>query len=75
MALANLTAAQKARIRIVTIGDIGTPNGGLWPRLGFLGTIPIWNVMFGLPTPTDIGIVSGTMRSNMTVWGFAELLG
>ena len=49
---------QKARIKIVTIGDIGTPNGGLWPRLGFLGTIPFWNVTFGLPTPTDTGIVS-----------------
>jgi hypothetical protein len=58
MALANLTPEQKARIKIVTIGDIGTPNGGLWPRLGFLGTIPFWNVTFGLPTPTDTGIVS-----------------
>lgn len=58
MALANLTPEEKARIKIVTIGDVGTPNGGLWPRLGFLGTIPFWNVTFGLPTPTDTGIVS-----------------
>ena len=58
MALANLTPEEKARIKIVTIGDIGTPNGGLWPRLGFLGTIPFWNVTFGLPTPTNTGIVS-----------------
>lgn len=58
MALANLTPDEKARIKIVTIGDIGTPNGGLWPRLGFLGTIPFWNVTFGLPTPTNTGIVS-----------------
>ena len=58
IALANLTTEEKARIKIVTIGDIGTPNGGLWPRLGFLGTIPIFNVTFGLPTPTDTGIVS-----------------
>lgn len=58
MALANLTLQEKARIKIVTIGDIGTPNGGLWPRLGFLGTIPFWNVTFGLPTPTDTGIIS-----------------
>ncbi|MGX9789859.1 PE-PPE domain-containing protein [Mycobacterium sp. MMS18-G62] len=45
---------QLAKISDVTmIGNILNPDGGLWNRLGFLGTIPIFNVTFGPPMLTD----------------------
>jgi len=50
-----LTPEQKARIQVVTIGNIDNPVGGLWTLLGFLGHT-IDNVTTGLPTPIDTGI-------------------
>jgi hypothetical protein len=46
----------KDKLEIVLIGNISRPNGGLWSRLSFLPTIPIFDVSFGNPTPTDTGI-------------------
>jgi hypothetical protein len=46
----------KDQLEIVLIGNISRPNGGLWSRLSFLPTIPIADVSFGKPTPTDVGI-------------------
>lgn len=46
----------KDKLEIVLIGNISRPNGGLWSRLSFLPTIPILDVSFGKPTPTDVGI-------------------
>ena len=46
----------KDQLEIVLIGNISRPNGGLWSRLSFLPTIPISDVSFGKPTPTDVGI-------------------
>ena len=43
-ALATLDRGQKARTRIVMIGNIGNPDGGLWPRLSFLCSFPIWTM-------------------------------
>jgi len=40
---------------IVLIGNAYNPDGGIFIRLGFLPTIPILNITFGPPTPTDIG--------------------
>lgn len=57
--LAGLDDATKERIHVVTIGNIGNPQG-LWARFNFLPglTIPILNVTFGPQLPTDIGIKS-----------------
>jgi len=41
---------------VVMIGNILNPDGGLWNRLGFLGTIPFLNVTFGPPMPTDFPV-------------------
>ncbi|GAC1395604.1 MAG: hypothetical protein NVSMB60_02260 [Mycobacterium sp.] len=54
--LGHLTPAQKARLQVVTIGNIYNPDGGLFTRLGFLPTIPILNVTFGPAMPTNTGI-------------------
>lgn len=35
------------------IGNPQRPNGGLFERLAFLGTVPIRDATFGNPTPTD----------------------
>lgn len=40
------------KLEIVLIGNISRPNGGLWSRLSFLPTVPIFDVSFGNPTPT-----------------------
>jgi PE-PPE domain len=55
--LANLDPATKARITVVTIGNIDNPQG-LWTRLSFLPTIPFLNITFGPVLPTNIGIKS-----------------
>lgn len=54
--LSGLTDAQKAKLAFVMIGNTNRPNGGLFERLAFLGTVPIWDVTFGLPAPTNTGI-------------------
>lgn len=42
----------KARISVVTIGNINNPLG-LWSRLSFLPTIPILDISFGPQLPTS----------------------
>lgn len=54
--LGGLTQAQKDALAFVMIGNTNRPNGGLFERLAFLGTVPIWDVTFGLPAPTNTGI-------------------
>jgi PE-PPE domain-containing protein len=41
---------------VVLIGNAYNPDGGFFTRLGFLGTIPFFDVTFGPPTPVDTGI-------------------
>jgi PE-PPE domain len=55
--LASLPQTTKDRFTVVTIGNIENPQG-LWSRLSFLPTIPILNITFGPPLPTNIGIKS-----------------
>lgn len=55
--LANLSDEEKARISVVTIGNINNPRG-LFSRLSFLPTIPFLDISFGPQLPTDIGIKS-----------------
>ncbi|MET0705174.1 MAG: PE-PPE domain-containing protein [Mycobacterium sp.] len=55
-ALAGLTPAEKANYSFVLIGNPERPNGGVFERLAALGTVPILDATFGLPTPTDTGI-------------------
>ena len=54
--LGDLTPAQKSRLSVVMIGNAYNPDGGIFTRLGFLPTIPILNVTFGPPMPTNTGI-------------------
>ncbi len=54
--LSGLTDAQKAALSFVMIGNTNRPNGGLFERLAFLGTVPILDATFGLPAPTNTGI-------------------
>ena len=54
--LKNLDPTTKAQLSFVVIGDTNRPNGGLFERLAFLGTVPILDATFGLPAPTDTGI-------------------
>jgi hypothetical protein len=46
----------KDQLSFVLIGNIDRPNGGLFTRLGFLGTVPFLDATTGEPTPTDTGI-------------------
>jgi hypothetical protein len=55
-ALAGLTAEEKAEYSFVLIGNPERPNGGVFERLAALGTVPILDATFGLPTPTDTGV-------------------
>jgi len=54
--LGDLTPEERARLSVVTIGNAFNPDGGIFTRLGFLPTIPILNITFGPPMPTDTGI-------------------
>jgi hypothetical protein len=56
-----LTEEEKARIEVVTIGNIENPDGGLWQRLAFLRYIPILNVTFAPPMPVDPAIKTTTI--------------
>jgi PE-PPE domain-containing protein len=58
-----LSAADKARLQIVTIGGIENPDGGLWQRLSFLNYIPFLNISFNPPMNPDTGV-------NYTSYGF-----
>jgi hypothetical protein len=54
--LGDLTAEERARLSVVTIGNAYNPDGGIFTRLGFLPTIPFFNITFGPAMPTDTGI-------------------
>jgi len=54
--LADLSPDLKEQLSMVLIGNIVRPSGGLFTRLGFLGTIPFLDATTGQPTPTDTGI-------------------
>ncbi len=54
--VASLIKQEKAGIPGITyffIGNPQRPNGGVFERLAFLGTVPILDATFGNPTPTD----------------------
>jgi len=44
------------RLSISLTGNISRPNGGTWSRFTNWGTIPILDITFGDPTPTDTGV-------------------
>jgi hypothetical protein len=48
--------ANKNQYSFVLIGNPQRPNGGIFERLAFLGTVPILDATFGQPTPTNTGI-------------------
>jgi hypothetical protein len=54
--IGDLTPDELSRLSVVMIGNAYNPDGGVFTRLGFLPTIPILNVTFGPPMPTDTGI-------------------
>jgi hypothetical protein len=54
--IGDLTPEQLSRLSVVMIGNAYNPDGGIFTRLGFLPTIPILDVTFGPPMPTDTGI-------------------
>lgn len=56
--LANLDPDLKEQLSIVLIASISRPHGGVWSRFNFLGHIPILDISFGNPTPTDTGIAT-----------------
>jgi hypothetical protein len=55
-AIANNPAILDKIDSVVLIGNAYNPDGGFFTRLGFLGTIPIWDVTFGPPTPVNTGV-------------------
>ncbi|MDA2892043.1 PE-PPE domain-containing protein [Mycolicibacterium sp. BiH015] len=61
LGLLDLPDEVKERLKVVTIGGIENPDGGLWQRLAwlqdFLGNpIPVLDVSFDPPMPVDTGI-------------------
>jgi hypothetical protein len=48
----------KGQFYFVLVGNPERPNGGLFERLALLGTVPILDVTFGLPTSTTTGIAT-----------------
>ena len=62
----NLSDDVKDRLKVVTIGGIENPDGGLWQRLAWLRyllgePIPILDLSFEPGMPVDTGIVSTTI--------------
>lgn len=53
---ASLTEAEKTHYSFVFIGNPERPNGGIFERLAALGTVPILDATFGLPSQTNTGI-------------------
>ncbi len=54
--IGDLTPEELSRLSVVMIGNAYNPDGGFFTRLGFLPTIPILDVTFGPPMPTNTGI-------------------
>ncbi|MFD5177902.1 PE-PPE domain-containing protein [Nocardia sp. NPDC058379] len=57
-ALAGLTPAEKNRLTFVLIANPNRPNGGIIERPVRFGEIPVADISFGPPTPTDTGIAT-----------------
>ncbi|UXA14579.1 PE-PPE domain-containing protein [Mycobacterium sp. SMC-8] len=62
----DLPDAVKDRLKVVTIGGIQNPDGGLWQRLAWLrfllgDPVPILDLSFEPPMPTDTGIATTTI--------------
>lgn len=62
----DLPDAVKDRVKIVTIGGIQNPDGGLWQRLAWLrfllgDPVPILDLSFEPAMPTDTGIATATI--------------
>lgn len=57
-ALAGLSPADKARLSFVLIANPNRPDGGIIERPVRFGGIPVADVTFGPPTPTDTGIAT-----------------
>jgi PE-PPE domain len=53
IALAAASPDVQDSVSFVLIGNPNRPNGGILTRFGFLGHVPIIDVTFGQPTPTD----------------------
>ncbi|MGH3676471.1 MAG: PE-PPE domain-containing protein [Mycobacterium sp.] len=54
--LAGLDPDVKSRLSVVVIGNAYNPDGGFFTRLGFLPTLPFFDVTWGPPMPVDTGI-------------------
>ena len=52
--ISSMPESVKERISITLVGNISRPNGGAWSRFTSWGTVPILDVTFGDPTPTDL---------------------
>lgn len=50
----NLPPSFQDRLSVSLTGNISRPNGGVWARFTDLPTIPILDITFGEPTPTDV---------------------
>ena len=61
--IAGLSAEDRARIQVVTIGGIENPDGGLWQRLSFLKYIPGLDISFNPRMTSPPGV-------NYTSYGF-----
>lgn len=57
-ALAGLTPQDKNRLTFVLIANPNRPNGGIIERPVRFGEIPVADISFGPPTPTDTGIAT-----------------
>lgn len=57
-ALAGLSPEDKARLSFVLIANPNRPNGGIIERPVLFGAIPVADITFGPPTPTDTGIAT-----------------
>ena len=56
--LKQLTAAEQSHVNFTLLSNLNRPNGGLLERFAFLGTVPIWDVTFGEPTPNNTGMTT-----------------
>ncbi|WP_067986248.1 PE-PPE domain-containing protein [Nocardia caishijiensis] len=57
-ALAGLSPQDRARLSFVLIANPNRPNGGIIERPVRFGGIPVADITFGPPTPTDTGIAT-----------------
>jgi hypothetical protein len=56
-----------SNIQFVLIGDPNRPNGGLFERLAYLGTVPILDATFGQPTPTNTTVLPAVNTTDIAL--------